>query len=245
MKACSTSSPACRGLLYTIHRVGPRLAQSYIVERNGASSLRDQAYQKIQTMIVSGELPSGERLIEEALGQRLGMSRNPVREALKLLQQEGFVTIQPHKGAVVGRLARAEALDVFEMRVVLDGYAARKAAENATEASLAKLRSILDSGEQAIDDRKFHSLGELNGEFHAGIYAMAGNAELQRAVANLRLKVQWMFAGYAVSRGQTAWDEHCSLYESIEHGDGDSAARWSSFHVAQSRDAYLALIGDG
>ena len=231
--------------MYTISQVGTRVAQAYVVEQNGASSLRDHAYEEIQTMIVSGELPSGERLIEEALGHRLGMSRNPVREALKLLEQKGFVSIQPHKGAVVGRLARSQALDVFEMRVVLDGFAARKAAESATEENLAELRSILDAGQEAIAARKFHSLGELNGEFHAAIYAMAGNAELERAVGNLRLKVQWMFAGYAVSRGATAWDEHRTLYDSIANGDGEAAERWSSFHVAQSRDAYLALIGDG
>lgn len=214
------------------------------LEQNGAGSLRDHAYQTIRSLIVSGQIPSGERLIEEALGQRLGMSRNPVREALKLLAQEGFVSIQAHKGALVGRLNRAAALDVFEMRGVLDGFAARKAADNATPESLRRLQFILGAGEEALGDRRFPILGELNSQFHEEIYAMAGNVELQRALGNLRLKVQWMFAGYAVSRGEAAWEEHCTLFEAMAAGDGDTAARWSSFHVAQSRDAYLALIGD-
>jgi DNA-binding GntR family transcriptional regulator len=206
-------------------------------------SLRDRAYRSIQSLIVSGELHPGERLTEQAMGERLGMSRNPVREALKLLEQEGFVVIQPHRGALVGRLDRAEALDVFEMRSLLDGFAARKAAALATDEHLTRLKKILETGDDAIADGRIHVLAQLNSDFHEEIYGVAGNIEVQRAVINLRLKVQWMFAGYAASRGAAAWHEHRTLYESLANGDGDKAAEWSSFHVSQSRDAYLALIG--
>lgn len=206
------------------------------------AALRDIAFEKIRDMIVSGELAPGERLIEESLGRQLGMSRNPVRESLKLLERERFVTIHSHRGAVVSRLGRREALDVFEIREILDAFAARKAAVNARAEDLNRLREILGRGRRAIARGELAKLGALNNRFHATVYAMAGNAELRVMLEQLRLKVEWIFAGYSAQRGAASWYEHEQLLEAIEAGDAELAGRRSTEHVAASKLAYLERL---
>jgi DNA-binding GntR family transcriptional regulator len=191
---------------------------------------------------VSGAIAPGERLIEESLGQRFGMSRNPVRESLKILEREGFVTISPYRGAVVSRIGRKEAMDIFEIRELLDSFAAAQAARTATPADLGGLREILQLGARAIQKGELTKLGILNGRFHAKVHDMAGNAELSRSLERLRLKVEWMFAGYVATRGEVAWLEHQQLADTIAAGDAEVAARLSKEHVAKSRLAYLELL---
>jgi DNA-binding GntR family transcriptional regulator len=206
-------------------------------------ALRDVALERIRELIVSGTIAPGERLVEEALGQRLGMSRNPVRESLKILEREGFVTISPYRGAVVSRIGRKEAMDIFEIRELLDSFAAAQAARKVTEADLEQLRGILFAGAQALDEGDFAELASYNGRFHGKVHAMSGNAELIVSLERLRLKVAWMFAGYAATRGEAAWSEHAALVEAIAHGDAERAAESSKVHVARSRAAYLDLLG--
>jgi DNA-binding GntR family transcriptional regulator len=208
-------------------------------------ALRDVAFAKIRELIVSGAIAPGERLIEESLGQRLGMSRNPVRESLKLLEREGFVTISPYRGAVVSRIGRKEAMDVFEIRELLDSFAAAQAARTATPADLDELREVLKLGARAIEKNELGKLGMLNGRFHAKVHDMAGNVELSHSLERLRLKVEWMFAGYVATRGEVAWVEHQQLADTIESGDAERAAQLSQEHVAKSRLAYLELLDSG
>jgi DNA-binding GntR family transcriptional regulator len=210
-------------------------------------ALRDVAFAKIRELIVSGAIAPGERLIEESLGQRFGMSRNPVRESLKILEREGFVTMNPYRGAVVSRIGRKEAMDIFEIRELLDSFAAAQAASTATPADLGGLREILQLGARAIEKGELAKLGILNGRFHAKVHDMAGNAELSRSLERLRLKVEWMFAGYVATRGEEAWLEHQRLADTIAAGDAEVAGRLSKEHVAKSRLAYLELLdrGDG
>ena len=208
-------------------------------------ALRDVAFAKIRELIVSGAIAPGERLIEESLGQRLGMSRNPVRESLKLLEREGFVTISPYRGAVVSRIGRKEAMDVFEIRELLDSFAAAQAARTATPADLDELREVLKLGARAIEKNELGKLGTLNGRFHAKVHDMAGNVELSHSLERLRLKVEWMFAGYVATRGEVAWVEHQQLADTIESGDAELAAQLSQEHVAKSRLAYLELLDSG
>jgi DNA-binding GntR family transcriptional regulator len=205
-------------------------------------ALRDVAFGKIRNLIVSGALRPGERLIEESLGQRLGMSRNPVRESLKLLEREGFVTIQPYRGAVVSRLGRREAFEVFELREILDAFAARRAAENASTKDITRLRAILDQGRVAMEQGQLSRLPGLNSRFHSKVYAMAANAELQRSVDHLRLKVEWIFAGYAATRGEAAWTEHTRIADALDARDPVQAARFATDHVERSKRAYIDML---
>ena len=212
-------------------------------------ALRDVAFTEIRALIVSGTLPPGERLIEESLGQRLGMSRNPVRESLKLLERDGFVTIHPYRGAVVSRIGRKQAMDIFEIRELLDSFAAERAAEVATPADLDGPREVLALGARAIKKRELAKLGTLNGRFHAKVHDLAGNLELSLSLERLRLKVEWMFAGYVATRGEAAWVEHQELIDAIAAGKAKVAAALSKEHVKKSRMAYLKLLdhqdGDG
>jgi DNA-binding GntR family transcriptional regulator len=209
---------------------------------NNHLALRDVAFEKIRTLIVSGSIAPGERLIEESLGQRLGMSRNPVRESLKLLEREGFVTIHSYRGAVVSQIGRKDAMDIFEIRELLDTFAAERAAKQATEADLAELRDTLRRGARALEKGKLAQLGLENTRFHAKVHDMSGNFELSETLKRLRLKVEWMFAGYAASRGGAAWVEHQLLVDAIAAGNPKLAGNHSRDHVARSRLAYLDLL---
>jgi len=205
-------------------------------------ALRDVAFERTRDLIVTGEIAPGERLIEEALGQRLGMSRNPVRESLKILEREGFVTISPFRGAVVSQIDHKEAMDIFEIRELLDSFAAAQAARKYTAADLKQLHSILSAGARALAKGNIAKLSADNGRFHAKVHEMSGNVELIRSLEGLRLKVGWMFAGYAATRGESSWVEHQALVDAISRGDADEAAEISRQHVAGSRIAYLNLL---
>jgi DNA-binding GntR family transcriptional regulator len=205
-------------------------------------ALRDVAFERTRDLIVTGEVAPGERLIEEALGQRLGMSRNPVRESLKILEREGFVTISPFRGAVVSQIGHKEAMDIFEIRELLDSFAAAQAARKYTAADLRQLRGILSAGAKALAKGDIAKLSADNGRFHSKVHAMSGNVELIRSLERLRLKVGWMFAGYAATRGESSWVEHQALVDAISRGDADGAAEISRQHIAGSRVAYLNLL---
>ena len=205
-------------------------------------ALRDVAFERIRDLIVTASIAPGERLIEAALGQRLGMSRNPVRESLKLLEREGFVTISAYRGAVVSQIGRKEAMDIFEIRELLDSFAAAQAARKFTPADLEHLRGVLAAGARALAKGDFARLASDNGRFHAKVHAMSGNVELIRSLERLRLKVGWMFAGYASTRGESAWVEHQALVDAIAAGDAEGAAECSRQHIAGSRVAYLHLL---
>ncbi len=170
------------------------------------------------------------------------MSRNPVRESLKLLEREGFVTIHPYRGAVVSQIGRKEAMDIFEVRELLDSYAAARAAEHASEDDVVQLQDILELGARAIEKGQLPTLGVLNTRFHAKIHNIGGNIELSRSLERLRLKVEWMFAGYAATRGEAAWVEHQHLADAIRAGDPELAQHCAQDHVAKSRLAYLDLL---
>ena len=145
-------------------------------------ALRDVAFERTRDLIVTGEIAPGERLIEEALGQRLGMSRNPVRESLKILEREGFVTISPFRGAVVSQIGHKEAMDIFEIRELLDSFAAAQAARKYTAADLRQLRSILSAGAKALAKGDIAKLSADNGRFHSKVHEMSGNVELIRSL---------------------------------------------------------------
>src|ERR1044072_6014347 len=124
--------------------------------------LRDQVTAEIRRLIISGELPQGERLVEDRLAARLGVSRNPVRESIRVLAAEGFVQVIPRIGATVARLSPAEAEELFDVPMAIAGLAGRLAAGKRTPETAARLRLVLDSAKEAVEEGRLERVADLN-----------------------------------------------------------------------------------
>ena len=198
----------------------------------------------IQTSIAEGRLAPGARLVEAQLTQALGTSRGPVREALRRLAAEGTVAIERHKGASIRKLTRADVTALYEVREVLEGLAARRAAG----AALSKRRAIaaaFASLAQAAKLRDAARYAEANKRFHEAILAAAEHPSLPELVGRLRLpilRVQFriLLQNETIDRSQT---DHARIMAAIEAGDGAKAEAAMRRHIAGAA-ATVAQLDD-
>jgi DNA-binding GntR family transcriptional regulator len=202
--------------------------------------LRDVVTAELRRRILSGELAQGERLVEDRLAERLGVSRNPVREAIRVLAAEGFVKVTPRQGASVAVLSADEAEELFDVRMALEGLAARLAARKSTPESADALRAVLDTSREAVADGRLTQVADLNTAFHSAVAEAAGNAYLNLVMGHMLKRAQWVFQQTADVRAPHSWTEHLSLYEAIAAGDEDEAQARAVAHVAAARRSYLS-----
>jgi DNA-binding GntR family transcriptional regulator len=193
--------------------------------------LRDQVLAAIRKGIISGDYPPGERLTEDRLAEDFGVSRNPVREALRVVEAEGFVVILPRRGAVVASPSSATIHDIFAVRERLEPLAARLAAQRATPADVVTLRAVLEQARLATEEQDLRRVAELNSALHLQILEISGNPWLASIAKALYLHVQWVFQLTAKTRAPHSWDEHIKLVDAIESGDGDRAEVVALSHV--------------
>lgn len=194
-------------------------------------TLREAVAEEIRMMIMRGDLTPGERLLEENLAEQLGVSRNPVREAIRALEGTGLVEVRPRRGAYVSRLDRREAAQLLELRGVIEAYAARLAAHHRTADDLAHLRQCLDNGIAASRDGDVVRAAAMHRDFHVAIERAAGNVYLESVVRPLRHQTELVFSVLADQRGLLSWDEHERIYRAIERGDEDVAAERTVEHM--------------
>ncbi|KAB8195686.1 FCD domain-containing protein [Nonomuraea phyllanthi] len=205
-------------------------------------TLRDEVTNELRRRILSGELPPGERLVEDRLAASLGVSRNPVRESIRVLATEGFVEVVPRLGATVSRLSAEEGEELFDVRMAVEGLAARLAARKRTAASAARLRQVLDHARQAVDEGRLEEVADLNTAFHLAVVEAAGNSYLSLMMKPMLLRAQWVFSRTAAARGPHSWSEHVSLCEAIAAGDEDEAQARAVAHVAAARRSFLTAV---
>jgi DNA-binding GntR family transcriptional regulator len=203
--------------------------------------LRSLVCDELRRQVITGELPPGTRLVEDRLAASLGVSRNPVREALQTLAGEGFVSILPRRGAVVADITTGQAEELFDVRMALESLAARLAARNADAAALARLRAVLERARVATEAGALDVLAACNTEFHQLVVAAGGNDYLTLLVAPMARRVQWVFRASAASRAPHSWTEHEGLLHAICDRDEEYAAVLASAHVAAARASYRRL----
>jgi DNA-binding GntR family transcriptional regulator len=199
--------------------------------------LRDQVLAALRKGIISGEYPPGERLTEDRLAEDFGVSRNPVREALRVAEAEGFVVILPRRGAVVASPSSATIHDIFAVRERLEPLAARLAAERAEPADVTALRSMLEQARLATEQQDLRRVAELNSALHLHILEISGNPWLASIAKALYLHVQWVFQMTAKERAPHSGDEHIKLVDAIESGDGALAEFVALSHVGAASTA--------
>lgn len=216
----------------------PRLGETH-------RALNDRVRDELRALIVSGEFKPGDRLVEERLARRFGVSRNPVREALKSLDIEGFVELVPRRGAFVAALARDELREVIELRSVLEGLCARLAARRLDPAVRERLPRILERGEAAAAAGDLEQLKALNDTFHDALAEASANRYLKDFIRGLRGKTHWMFAGIAAGRAVESWREHAAIMRAVLERDAEVAELLASRHVDNvGRDLLDQALGD-
>lgn len=153
-------------------------------------TLREKIVETVRNAIVNGQLPAGTRVAEPDLAGRFGISRTPIREAFRQLESEGFITVVPRKGAVVASLSPQDVADFYDLKAVLEGYAARRAAENLSEKDLLRMESLNRQMEAASQKRDLRRVLSLHNEFHDVFLAACGNEKLRSIVQMLVMQFQ-------------------------------------------------------
>jgi DNA-binding GntR family transcriptional regulator len=186
---------------------------------------------EIRQMIIAGELVPGERLYEDRLAEQLGVSRNPVREALRALEGTGLVEVIPRRGAYVSRLEPSRARQLLELRQVLEAYAAELAAQNRTDTDLADMRACIAAGRTATAQNDVVRAATHHREFHLLIERAGRNEYLEPTVAPLRHQTELVFSMLVDMRGVTGWDEHERMLDAIERQDVVAAREATMQHM--------------
>ncbi|MFN4058429.1 MAG: GntR family transcriptional regulator [Roseinatronobacter sp.] len=188
------------------------------------------AYDRLLDDIRSGQLAPGARLREVELAERLGISRTPVREAIRLLEVDGLVEHLPRQGASLRRLAYTEVMELYEMRAVLEGTAARLASRSASDL---ELRELAEINAEMINAENPADTSRLNRLFHAALINAAKNRYLQRAIASMErtLLILGPSTLYDPTRAQAAAQEHAGLLEALHARDGAQAEALMHAHI--------------
>ena len=196
-------------------------------------SLGGQIFNRIRDDILSGNYTPGEELKEATLGKQLGVSRTPVREALRQLDLEGLVEIAPNRGAKVIGISRKDVEDIYHMRARLEGLAARKAAEQIKEEELAELEEVILLSEFHVKKPESKQMVRLDGRFHEIMYRASGSRMLEHVLTDFLHYVK-MARSHSVKtehRAQESVKEHKRILEAIRQRDGDLAEQLANEHI--------------
>nr|WP_249228172.1 GntR family transcriptional regulator [Kutzneria sp. CA-103260] len=200
--------------------------------------LRQAVYEALIELIVNRTLQPGQHLVEVELAEYLGVSRQPVREALQRLQTEGWVDLRPAQGAFVHTPTEDEADQLLSVRSVLETHSAKLAAERATPDDVDSLRALQAEGVDALNNVDVDRMVSANANLHAFITKLSGNAVLAELIGLVDRRVRWYYTPIARPRGEDAWSEHEELINAIAAGDAEQASRIMTVHTERTRLAY-------
>jgi DNA-binding GntR family transcriptional regulator len=197
----------------------------------------------LRQRILDGQYDPGERLVENTLSLELGVSRSPVREALRALAAEGLVKIEPRRGASVARLSPNIAREMVEVRATLEGLNAKLAAQRRDPALILEIEKVLKEGNDAVNSGQTERFVELNSKFHELLGNIAANSVLQDMMRSLRERTGLLFAPANLSRARLNWDEHAQILQAVIAGDADLAALLATRHVFSAAKAVENMNG--
>jgi DNA-binding GntR family transcriptional regulator len=195
------------------------------------SPLNKLVADSIRERILAGEFAPGEKLAEGRLSEELGVSRMPVREALRALAAEGIVSLEPRRGASVTAYTEAQVQELVEVRATLEGLNARLAARRHDPAQIAELKKILEAGSRITENSALAEIQQNNERFHAAVEAIAANSVLMNIVRSLRDRTALIFAKQSRRRVRENWEEHAGIVRAVISGDSDLAGLLATRHV--------------
>ena len=193
------------------------------IERH--QTLREKILETIREAILKGNLRPGEKVAEPELAERFGISRTPIREAFRQLESEGYLTVIPRKGAVVAALSERDVQEFYAIKSILEGYAARLAAEKLSDKELEKLEGVNDKLKQLAADGDVKAFYRVHNEFHETFLRAADNSKLYELIQQLGLKFSRLRMASLSVEGRMAIsvEEHEKLLDAFRRHDGQAA----------------------
>ncbi|MFZ5648568.1 MAG: GntR family transcriptional regulator [Bacillota bacterium] len=206
--------------------------------------IRDKVYEKLRRAILEGRLKPGTRLVERRLAEQLKVSRTPVREVIRMLELEGLISYLPRAGAVVAIVDKEEVLEIYRIRAVLEGLAARLAAEKIGYDQIKRLENLLGTMEIHTGPGELDQIEQTHQEFNDLIYKAAGSPRLYSMIASLVDHInRYVRMGYGLpGRIAEANREHRRLVEALALHDGDLAEAVARKHIENSRQAFFSEL---
>lgn len=209
-----------------------------------APSLTDQVYNAIVDDICSGVLPPGTRLRQEALAEKYNVSRQPIQQALLLLHSQGFVRETGRRGLEVAAMSADEVDNLYRTRAVIDGFAAREAAEKARPEDLVDGDRLLEEGREALERQSVAGFIASDLAFHQFIASLTDNRILEEVTSVVFRNVRRVMGEIILLRGfEISWEEHVAILRSIQAGDADRAEALARQHADRGRRLVLENAG--
>lgn len=204
-------------------------------------SLRGRVFRRLRNDILSGVYKEHDELRETTIGEELGVSRTPVREALRQLELEGLVTIVPNKGAYVTGISKKDVHDIYKIRSMLEGMCARWATRYITSEQIGELEEVILLSEFHLkrkNEEKAVQVSELDGKFHKVLYEASNSRILEHVLSDFHKYVQ-MARTHSVEsreRAEKSIEEHRAILEAIKGKDEDQAERLANAHVMKAME---------
>ncbi len=193
------------------------------IERH--QTLREKILETIRDAILKGTMKPGERVSEPELAERFGISRTPIREAFRQLESEGYLEVIPRKGAVVASLSERDVEEFYAIKIILEGFAAKMAAENLSSKDIERLESINERLQQIAKDGDVKTFFRVHNEFHEVFIKAAGNEKLYEMINHLVLRFKRLRLASLSQPGrmEISVEEHRNMIQAFKNHDGESA----------------------
>jgi DNA-binding GntR family transcriptional regulator len=204
--------------------------------------LREFIRDRIRERIADGTYPPGTRLVERDLAAEFAVSRAPVREAVRILNTEGFVEMLPTRGVIVRQLSRIDVEELFDVREALETMAFRRAAERATASDVKRLEALVRKAERAIVDGDRDTVYACNVDFHDIVPEMARNKVLVDMLEPIEGRLHWI--NLQNDEPEVLWAEHQIMVQALIAGDADLAQQLSLEHIEVNRSRVLTHLFD-
>ena len=207
-----------------------------------SASLATAVQQEVERAILAGEYPPGSKLTEANLATRMGVSRGPVREAFRMLEEAGLVRTEKNRGVFVRDIPIDEAVEIFDLRAAMDELVGRQLARNITPAGLKEIRGLVDAMEKAVKAKDAYNYHLLNLRFHDRLVEMVGNRKLT-AIYRKLIKELSLFRRLNLADGwllPISAGEHRDIVKAIAAGDAEAAGRAMYQHVMDSKERTIA-----
>ena len=201
----------------------------------------DRVYEILLDNITKRNFAPGSKLGEQYLADQLGVSKTPVREALSRLEREDLVNIYPNRGAFVVEINKEDIIEIYDLREVLEGLAARQTARKIDERGLDRVQKLIKSMEKSLKNGDLEEYSSHDSQFHSLLARISGNTRLQKMVQNLRYQARILMSSSVQipGRAEKSFKEHKRIYKALQEGDGPEAETAVREHTRSTKETVL------
>lgn len=203
---------------------------------------KDLAYEEIKRLILDGKLSGDMPISENVLANMLGISRTPVRDALRRLEMDGFVRVIPNQGVVIREVSISEVKEIYDMRIALEEFVVRELADGLSDEDFRNLEAILKKQEEVCEKRDAVAFHEEDRKFHDYLMRAYGNAMITNFIARLRDRIEGINVNMLKTPGnmQLFYGEHKRIFEALRKKSGEEAAKEMDEHLKGGKTRLIA-----